>query len=305
MHVGKEYTLAVQEPGQWLKVACPRAGVVTAGHDPINIVVSDHQRASAFVRFEVRDANGKPKKATFRIGDGERLATPGTTMPAAMRDGNATRLGPLAPKTYRLYVYPMDGSFPVFETPDFELQLRQELDLGVVRVPAHGWVDYRFRATGRVDFSTVTVEFQDKNGVMEGGLLHLDAGGAGRWPLLPGRYRLIVFGEEVATMERALVVEAGKATRLSGELSRGTMVTLKVALPTGEKHLQCTVSDKHGVCCAWEARPERSWTMEYRVVLPHGWLTVEATGSSGKTYMQRFEVTGEAKQVIDLGFRDR
>ncbi|MHC4078795.1 MAG: carboxypeptidase regulatory-like domain-containing protein, partial [Planctomycetota bacterium] len=303
----RTYRLRVREKGQWLAWNCEHLGSLAPGGKPVDIVVPDTQRATAYVRFIVVDAENQPQRVWFQLGDGKRLATPGNTMPGPKRDDTTGALlaGPVPPRAYRLTIHSVDNSFPRFRTAEFRLSPEQQLDLGRIRIPAHGRVDYSMRTRGRIDFADVLVQINSAEDPRSYTIHKVESGGRGRWPLLPGRYEVVVYGSKIVHRMRSIVVRPNESTPLELELRLGVRVHLEAKLPAGEESLDCVLRGDDGtVTFRWTIRRDDPFGLRLSPLLPPGPINVDAKDAKGRHYTQRFEVKAQdERQRVELDFR--
>jgi Carboxypeptidase regulatory-like domain len=220
------YRFRLRGPGQWFTWDCEHLGPFSPGDDPVDIIIPESQQATAYVRFVVVDTKNQNQRVWYQLGDGERLASPGGGLPNPRRDVATGEflVGPVPPRAYRLTIHSLDNSFPRFRTREFWLSRGQRLNLGRIKIPVHGWLACHLRSTGHIDLADLLAQIAPIEDPRNYTIHKVDADGRGRWPLLPGRYTVTVYGGGIDQRMRDIVVRSGKSTQLELELRPGARV---------------------------------------------------------------------------------
>ena len=220
------YRLRLRGPGHGFAWDCEHVGPLSPGDDPVDIIIPKSQQATAYVRFVVVGAKNQSQRVYFQLGDGERLSNPGNGSPNPKSDDATGELliGPVPPRAYRLTIHSPDNSFPSFRTREFQLSPGQRLNLGRIKIPAYGWLVYHLRSIDRIDHADLLAQIASEENPHSYTIHKIDTGGRGRWPLLPGRYTVAIYGGGIVQQMRDIVVRSGKSTQLELELRLGARV---------------------------------------------------------------------------------
>lgn len=285
---GLDYRLQVYEPGTWIPLQGIEPARVIARDEPWLVRVPRQVRASAYVAGTLVDGDGRPALAGQHLavrGDGF-VVHAGNTMAAPSLDvaTGQFRLGPLPPGEYTL-LFRGQPSFPV---PGVVLRANATTQLGQVIVPATGTLRIEVTAAAGLRTDDVMVQV---DGDGDSDIFKIDGTLTGSRLLLPGRYRVVVYGTGFRWLEQDLEITAGQVATVRGELRPAVRVGLRFCMPDGERGAVFTITDGTGaVACRHELEDgvasEDLWPF-----FEIGSFDVAITGSSGRRYHTRFAVT--------------
>lgn len=232
---GIAYLLDVSEKGQWLSIDGERFGEFTAPRTDVVLTIQPEDLATACVQGRIVDAANAPVgRVWFQISDGTRLGTVAVNTPGTRYSDAEGRfsIGPIPAHAYRLKVHPPGSQLPEFDTPQFQLQPGQTLDLGDVTAGGSAMLAVQLRREGGGVFAAAMLQLDgdDKRQLV----FPFDAAGHLEQRIAPGRYQLTIYGDDVATRTAPLLLTNGERAQLQFTLATGVRFSLRLSLPAGE-----------------------------------------------------------------------
>lgn len=223
----RPYALTLFEPDRHQPIRLPDLSAVRAAARELTIVLPDERRASAFVTLRLVDGDRRPalRDVSISVSGENRELHGGSTLPIAERD-DATgdlRLGPLLSGDYRIEFTRPDRLR--FERAVPGLLPGSTRDLGDVAWPVAGAIAIDVERLPGVPAGEVLAEIS-RNGQTMG--LRLDAAGRGEMPVLPGTWRVTVYGTGFRWPATTIVVTAGETARRSFVLRPAVRVPIRV-----------------------------------------------------------------------------
>jgi RNA polymerase sigma-70 factor (ECF subfamily) len=177
-------------------------------------------------------ADGAPPRHTasgWLIPAGERE---GRHFVLALDDAGAFRLGPLPAGRYQVGVRVQDEAAVQLGTHD--LAPRQQLDLGITRLPAHGELTVRLTTPAGVEVEPAEALVHDRAG--NGGMLLRGRDGVLRGRDLPaGIYTLSAWGADFVLADTPVVVAAERTTASEIQVEPAPSVRFELLRPAVEQ----------------------------------------------------------------------
>jgi hypothetical protein len=243
---GVAHLLDVSEKGQWLAAYGERFGTFTAPRDDVVLTVPREELATAFVTGRLLDGDGKPVvRAMLQVADGKKIGTIGLNTPGARhpdQDGRF-RIGPLPARAYVLRVQPEDTSVPRFETPRFQLQPGQTLDLSDLTPGAFATLCVKLRREGGGVFPEALLQLASEQEPSQ--VFSFAASGDLEQSIKPGSYTMTVYGGPFPSFKQSITVAAGE--RKAVEFTRRAGIRFFVRLlPPGIERGTAVVRSTEG-----------------------------------------------------------
>lgn len=274
---------------------CEPPGSVVLRLDP-------QRRPSAWFTGRILDSDGKPvaRGVTTTHGDG------GKTQRSAMVDQHgAFRLGPLPPGTYEIRFW--SEAVPAFTLGSFSIMPQEEQALGSFKVPRAAALTLWFRglATADVLGAAYTIESADRKRGAAYGVVKIDEAIRVE-KLVPGNYRLRVYGTKFIPDVRQFELSPDRDTVLEVQLQRGSQVTVSLEFGKGAKipsHATLQVFDEAGESLIPFA-PVYSMNHPQELTLRPGKYRVHATYMNETLGVAKFDVTPGKRVHVKIPIRD-
>lgn len=286
-NAGLDYRLTVFEPGTSIPLLGIDPALVHVREEPWVVQVPRDARASAFLEGLLVDGDSRPAIADRHLsvlGDSFQVH-PGSTMTAPELDATTGRfrIGPLPPGTYTLSI----GGQPTFTVKDIVLRARATTQLGQVVVPESGTLRVEVAAAQGLRVADVLVEV-DGNG--DSDIFQIGDTLTGSRQLLPGHYRVVVYGTGFRWLEQEVDITARAVSTVRGELRPAVRVGLRFCMPAGEHGASFTITDGSGAVATTHELADGVASEDLWPFFEIGTFTVAITGSSGKRYRTQFAV---------------
>ena len=288
-----EYTLHLQQERQWLVAAGGDTfGTFTAPRSDIVLTVRPEDLATCYVAGRALGADGRPLAgAWLQIADGKRIGTVGRNTPGTDRVGpdGSFRVGPVPARRYTLKIHPLDTATPQFDSPPFELKPGATLELGDVTAAGSATLAVTLRRRGGGTFEGALLQCEDAHGQQR--IFTFDKNGRLEQAVVPGRYDVVVYGDDFPSCHRKVELVAGQPLRLELELPAGVAFRLALVLPDGEQSGEVTILGADGAP-EFEIGCERADTggMQWSPVLTEGAHTATLQCANGHRYASSFVV---------------
>jgi hypothetical protein len=116
--------------------------------------------------------------------------------------------------------------------------------------------------------------------------------------LVPGRYRLMVYGQGVATRSIPFAVREGEVTDVAVRPVRGWSCNVRAI--TDAEAVRITVAGEHGVILEWRIHRRRPGPLTMDVCLAPGRYSVTASADGGQEGRAAVEVVRDRPQTVDV-----
>ena len=268
----------------------------------VEIAVHRAERNSVRILGRVVAPDGRPVANALIFTTGTHPQTNWSSWPTGA-DGRF-EVGPIAPDTWRVLV--RADAFPVFTGEPRELAANATCDLGTITLAAGGWAIFKIEGDRR------------------GALFRLQGDSFGFWSeldethdegtlrsrmLVPGDYRLGVFGERIAAQAVPFTIRVGAETQVAIRLQAGTRQRIEVVLP---ETLPGTLHDVEGITLravrdgdlvsAWSLWSPDGKTATENLWLAPGNYTITASLAGHEGHAE-FAVTGEEQATVEIALK--
>lgn len=224
------YRVTVMEFSAAKFLALARFEDVRPGADPLNIMIPNSERPSAFLSGRVVRPPGFEHNLVRLWAFGDR---PGLNIIRGARPDGTFRIGPVPPGRYAVESEPYKSPLGGFSFPEVDLGPGEEIDLGVLEIPSPTWleIDIRYQDGGEPSESYVQLinleEFRSSRDSrwIRGAMLPQT--------YKPSRYRLRLFDLHHLPWVREVELIDGQTTRVEAIVERARPARITLALPTG------------------------------------------------------------------------
>ena len=297
--------IEVREPDLWTGDPALVLEEFEAGARDLLLVVTDGQRATAFIEGRLVDGGG-----AFVTGSSLTVWSRETerAYPASIDAGTGDfRGGPFRPGSYAVGAYaPGHGRGSLHEV---ELRSGQVVDLGTIRLlpPGSLLLTVAHRDDDQVDGTMFAWVLSRSGEFLDS--IELQNGQGRSAAMQPGEYRLRLAGPKIRTVEQPLFIQSGSETLVELRVERGIGRTLSLKVAEGDSALDrvhVTVRDASGfVLMDQEASPTgQGEFLVYVSGLTPGRFEVEARADDGRAGRAIIDVEGfEAGERIVLELR--
>lgn len=293
------HRLVVREPGHGAPLPLEGLDAVRAGGEPLHVRISPLQRNTCWIEGQLFDSENRPAIAGQHLAlrYGGTWLRPGRTFGAAVVDAATGdfRVGPLPPG-------PATVVFAGQDTVEFAVECvlhpQRTTPLGRLVLPVGGRLQVQLALADGVELDQITVQL-DRGESSD--LVRVDRQTLSAAKLLrAGRYRARVFGRGFRTLERAIEIQDGAATELTGTLRPAVRFGLRVMKPTGERTARFVVRDSQGQEVLDTDLDAATSSEDWWPFLDRGVYRAEAIGASGRVYVAEFTVVDLAPRSTPL-----
>lgn len=209
------------EPARWAEGNAWTVETAASGPVPLEVVVPEAERPSAFLSGRLVDAAGAPRSGAFVSAVRAPRPSDRPAVAFASEADGSFRIGPLGPGPWVLETPARSGTRALLA--ERVLAPGDEVDVGEVRAAGEGFVKVSLKRGARAPRSQ-RIEVFDRLS-RRVATLRPAADFAASGPLAPGAYTLRLGGPGVAERESAFVVREGGTTTLEVSVEAGSGVS--------------------------------------------------------------------------------
>ena len=304
-------TVRTDREGRFSYPTCPEDGVavwflkqgysqahrtgVKPGDGEVVLWVEKFGEPSVRIKGKVVDPQGNPVGNATVSGTRRkwRLSSPEPV------DGSTGEfvLGPMPPDWHRVSV--RATGYATYITTERQLNANETWDLGTIRLQRGGRAKVHLDRAKVGDAATaIGVVDSDQRWYSN---FRTPGKVAYTQRVVPGRYHLVVSGDEVATQSIPFVVKDGEDTEIHITLSRGWRCDLRVL--TNADTVRVTITGEHGLVRDERISRRKEGPLTTGTYLAPGRYTVTAQTGSGEKGKVEFAVERDKTTVIDVPMR--